>query len=294
MLAKNKLNSVLSVTMFKNAAHVLVFDSGVGGLSVVAELRALMPNLYITYVADDAFRPYGEKTEAQLKSRLPGLLQSLVMASKPDAVVIACNTASTTALSEIRAALNVSRSVANAPSSPLDIPVIGVVPAIKPAAQISKTKTIAVLGTPGTVKRKYVDKLVSDFGNGCHVVLHGSTELVAIAEAKMSGEDIDLAQIKVEIEPLFSGVGGGEIDVVVLACTHFPLLADEFKSLSSKGVTWIDSGKAIAVRTQSVLEKTTPNQMPNDPQTALLIGGQANAVRTKMFAKYGFKKTVIV
>jgi len=261
-------------------AHVLVFDSGVGGLSVVAELRKRMPNLYMTYAADDEFRPYGEKTEAQLKSRLPGLLQSLVIATKPDAVVIACNTASTTVLNEIRIVL--------------DIPVIGVVPAIKPAAQMSKTKTIAVLGTPGTVKRKYVDKLIADFGNGCQVLLHGSTELVAIAEAKMFGEAINLAQIKAEIEPLFSGASGKEIDVVVLACTHFPLLIDELKSLTAKGVTWIDSGKAIAVRTQSILEKTTPSQIPDNPQTALLIGGQVNEVRTKMFAKYGFKKTVLL
>ena len=103
-------------------AHVLVFDSGVGGLSVVSELRSLMPDIYITYVADDEFRPYGNRTEAQLKARLPGLLKTLSLAAKPGAIVIACNTASTTALTEIRAAL--------------DIPVIGVVPAIKPAAQL--------------------------------------------------------------------------------------------------------------------------------------------------------------
>lgn len=280
MLAKNKLNSVLSKPMLKKAAHVLVFDSGVGGLSVVAELRALMPDLYMTYVADDAFRPYGDKTEAQLKARLPGLLKTLVIAAKPDALVIACNTASTTALSEIRAAL--------------DIPVIGVVPAIKPAAQMSKSKTIAVLGTPGTVKRKYVDQLISDFGNGCRVILHGSTHLVALAEEKMAGKDVDLASVKAEIDPMFLGDDGDEIDVVVLACTHFPLLTDEFSSLVPNAVTWIDSGKAIAVRTQSVLENAVPNQSPNYPQTAVLVGGQENAERAKIFAEFGFTKTVIL
>lgn len=259
-------------------AHVLIFDSGVGGLSVSAELRALMPDLYMTYVADDAFRPYGDKSEAQLKSRLPGLLKTLINAANPDALVIACNTASTTALTEIRAAV--------------DIPVIGVVPAIKPAAQMSKTKTIAVLGTPGTVKRKYVDKLVSDFGNGCRVILHGSAGLVALAEEKMAGRNVDLAQVKAEIEPLFLGRGGDDIDVVVLACTHFPLLASELSSLSANYVRWVDSGKAIAVRTQSVLEGIVPNQTPNYPQTALLIDGQTNIARTNIFAKYGFIKTV--
>ena len=280
MLAKNKLNSVLSGRMFNNSAHVLVFDSGVGGLSVVAELRALMPDLYMTYVADDAFRPYGEKTEAQLKSRLPGLLKTLAAASKPDAVVIACNTASTTALCEIREAL--------------DIPVIGVVPAIKPAAAMSKTKTIAVLGTPGTVKRKYVDKLVSDFGNGCQVVLHGSSGLVDLAEQKLSGKHVPTAKISAEITPMFAGKGGANIDVVVLACTHFPLLLDELKSAAPRKVNWIDSGAAIAKRTQTVLEDVPPNQTSKTPQTALLIGGQKDAARAKMFAEFGFQKTVIL
>jgi glutamate racemase len=280
MLAKNKLNSVLSVSMFNNTAHVLVFDSGVGGLSVVAELRTLMPRIYITYVADDEFRPYGEKTEAQLKQRLPGLLQTLVLATNPDAVVIACNTASTTALGEIRDALN--------------IPVVGVVPAIKPAAQMSTTKTIAVLGTPGTVKRKYVDRLVSDFGNGCQVVLHGSSALVSLAEEKLSGKHVSAEKISAEITPMFLAKGGADIDVVVLACTHFPLLLDGLKSKAPRKVRWVDSGAAIAKRTQSVLEDLPPNSTPNMPQTALLIGGQIDKVRIKTFAEFGFPKMVIL
>lgn len=276
MLAKNKLNSVLSALM----GHVLVFDSGVGGLSVVAELRALMPDLYITYVADDAFRPYGEKTEAQLKARLPGLLQTLVLAAKPDIVVIACNTASTTALSEIRKIV--------------DAPVIGVVPAVKPAALMSKSKTIAVLGTPGTVRRKYVDRLISDFGNNCQVILHGSTGLVGLAEEKLSGQEIDIDKIRAEITPMFSAKGGADIDVVVLACTHFPLLLGELKSTAPRKVSWISSGVAIAKRTQSVLKNLEVNKTPDTPQTALLIGGQENVRRTKMFAEFGFAKTVIL
>ncbi len=270
--------------------HVLVFDSGVGGLSVVAELRALMPDLYITYVADDAFRPYGEKTETQLKERLPGLLKTMALAVNPDVVVIACNTASTTALAEIRAVL--------------DIPVIGVVPAVKPAAQMSKTKTIAVLGTPGTVKRKYVDKLIADFGNGCQVVLHGSTGLVDLAERKLSGQDINIDDIHAEIKPMFfakyredtheENNHGENIDIVVLACTHFPLMMKQLKEAAPQQVRWIDSGAAIARRTASVLNKLTLNKVPDYPQTALLIGGQKNVTRARMFAKFGFVKTVIL
>ncbi len=273
MLVKNKLNSALLVFM-----HVLVFDSGVGGLSVVAELRALMPDIYMSYVADDAFRPYGNKTEAQLKGRLPGLLQTLVLAVKPDVVVIACNTASTTALSEIRGVVQ--------------IPVIGVVPAIKPAAQMSKSKTIAVLGTPGTVKRKYVDELISDFGNNCRVILHGSTGLVELAEQKLSGLDIDRYEVAAEISPMFEATDGNDIDVVVLACTHFPLLLHELKFAAPHSVNWVDSGSAIARRTQSVLEDLTLDAPPNHPQTALLIGGHNNIDRAKMFKGFGFVKTV--
>ena len=146
--------------------HALIFDSGVGGLSVVAEIRKRLPLLQMSYVADDMFRPYGEKSEAQLKARLPRLLWELSEMISPDIIVIACNTASTTALKDIREVI--------------DIPVIGVVPAIKPAAQISKTKTIAVLGTPGTVRRKYVDSLINDFASECHVILKGSVNLVDI------------------------------------------------------------------------------------------------------------------
>lgn len=278
MLAKNKLNSVLFGTMLKRAGHVLVFDSGVGGLSVVAELRTLMPDIYITYAADDEFRPYGSKSEAQLKDRLPRLLKTLVLMTDPDAVVIACNTASTTALSEIR--------------SVLEIPVIGVVPAVKPAAQMSQRKTIAVLGTPGTVRRKYVDKLIADFAGDCQVILHGSTGLVDLAERKLAGEILKTNPVKTELAPMFATKNGSDIDIVVLACTHFPLLLDELKRAVPRPVTWIDSGAAIARRTQTVLKDVKLKPIPHTPQTALLIGGQENKARRKMFKKYGFLITV--
>jgi len=265
-------------------AHILVFDSGVGGLSVVKELRALMPGVYITYVADDEFRPYGDKTEDQLQARLPGLLQTLVLAVNPDIVVIACNTASTTALAEIR--------------EELDIPVIGVVPAIKPGAQLSRSKYIAVLGTPGTVKRKYVDQLINDFAADCTVKLQGSSALVGLAENKLAGLDVDntkiRAKIRAEITPIFAGLNGVKVDVVVLACTHFPLLLDELKEGVSHPVSWIDSGAAIAKRTQVLLNGLVLKPDMATPQTALLIGGKLNKGRARIFEKYGFEKTVIL
>ena len=258
--------------------HALIFDSGVGGLSVAAEIRKRLPQLQLSYGADDAFRPYGEKTEAQLKARLPGLLWQLTETVNPDIVVIACNTASTTALKGIRAAL--------------DIPVIGVVPAIKPAAAISRTKTIAVLGTPGTVERRYVDELINDFASDCRVLLQGSVNLVDIAEKKLAGEPVDLGWIKTELAPMFSGRHGADIDAVVLACTHFPLLRDELKASVTQSVQWIDSGDAIARRVEDVLSGLTLKPKRSGPDVALLVGPDTSPTRVKTFQDFGFERVV--
>lgn len=259
--------------------HALIFDSGVGGLSVSAEIRKRLPDLQQTYAADDIFRPYGEKTAAQLRARLPGLLWELSEAVNPDLVVIACNTASTTALSNIRAAL--------------DVPVIGVVPAIKPAAAKSRTKTIAVLGTPGTVQRRYVDDLIHDFAGDCRVILQGSVNLVDIAEKKLAGEPVDLDWVKTEITPLFSGRNGADIDAVVLACTHFPLLRDELKASVTQSVQWIDSGAAIARRVETVLTKLSERQpRRGGADVALLVGSETNPARKKTFQSFGFERVV--
>lgn len=261
-------------------AHALIFDSGVGGLSVVDEIRRVMPNLHLSYAADDVFRPYGEKTEAQLDARLSRLLPELVYMLDPDVVVIACNTASTTALPAIRAAL--------------DIPVIGVVPAIKPAAQLSKTKTIGVLGTPGTVRRKYVGRLADDFAKDCHVILKGSLGLVEQAEAKFAGQPVDMDVIKAETDKMFKAGQGDDLDVIVLACTHFPLLRDELRRAAPQSVTWLDSGAAIARRVKSVLESQPSIERRLIPKqsTAFLIGPDANKARKDGFARYGFERVI--
>ena len=259
--------------------HALVFDSGVGGLSVVEEIRNRLPDLKLTYVADDIFRPYGEKTEAQLQERLPRLLWELTEMISPDIIVIACNTASTTALSHIRAVI--------------DIPVVGVVPAIKPAAQMSKTKTIAVLGTPGTVRRKYVDGLIKDFASDCQVVLKGSVDLVEIAENKLSGEAVDLNRLKAEIAPMFEGRQGADIDAVVLACTHFPLLRDELKSCVTQSVQWIDSGQAIAKRVEDLLSLNPAKPaFSRGEDIAFLIGPPTYPARVQAFNSFGFSRVI--
>ena len=182
--------------------RVLVFDSGMGGLTVVEEIRALGPALGIHYSADSAFFPYGEKSDEALQARLPAVAKALCDKVKPDVFVIACNTASTLALQDVRAAL--------------DIPVVGTVPAIKPAAQLTQTGTIGLLATPGTVRRAYTAELISNFARDVDVVMHGSIELVKLAEAHARGEDLPINAFEAAQKPMFDAPGGDRIDTVVL------------------------------------------------------------------------------
>ncbi len=256
--------------------HALIFDSGVGGLSVSAEIRKVSPGIQQSYVADDMFRPYGEKTDQQLRERLPGLLWTLCETLKPDLVVMACNTASTSALSEIRAEL--------------DIPVIGVVPAIKPAAALSRTRSFAVLGTPGTVRRQYVDQLIKDFAPDHSVILQGSTRLVALAEDKLAGRPVHMGALSEEIAPIFKDP---DVDCVVLACTHFPLLIEELAAAAPPGINWVDSGEAIARRVQSVAREISVfRPRRTGPDLALLVGQNNDPVRARAFKDYGFERVV--
>ncbi len=217
----------------KPDAPLLLFDSGVGGLSVLAPLRALLPTAPIVYVADNAGFPYGTKSDLELAARIPALLGRLVERYRPRLAVIACNTASTIALDHVRAAL--------------DIPVVGTVPAIKPAALASKTRVIGVLGTEATVRQPYVDNLAARFAADCTVIRHGSPELVAITEAKLAGAAVDPAAVAAAVRPMLARPRGMEIDTVVLACTHFPLIAKEL-GVAMPGVTFVDGGPGIARR----------------------------------------------
>ena len=232
---------------------ILVFDSGVGGLSIVDALQhyafAEINNhisLDITFVSDNRYFPYGIKTDQQLNDRVLTLFNQLIPQLQPDVVIIACNSASTIVLPSLR--------------KHFDLPIIGVVPAIKPAAQLSKNKSIALLATPATVQRSYTAKLISDFASDCQIVKIGSSELVTIAEQKLRNQTIDMAELEVIIGPIFCQ--STAVDTVVLACTHFPLLMDELQSIEKNraqsnsrqtSIIWIDSSVAIARRLEQIL-----------------------------------------
>lgn len=211
----------------------LIFDSGVGGLSVFKEINALLPNINYTYLFDNAGFPYGELEPEVLVARTNRLVAQVMSTSPIDIVVIACNTASTIVLPSLR--------------NKLSIPVVGVVPAIKPASDLS-SKAVGLIATPATVKRNYTHQLIRDFAPDKLVKLLGTTQLVELAEAKLRGEAVCLRQLEQILAPVI-----GQIDVAVLGCTHFPLLQDEIAAVLGKEVCLVDSGAAIARRVMSLL-----------------------------------------
>lgn len=254
----------------------LVFDSGMGGLTVAREIRALAPELSVDYAADTGFFPYGEKSDDALRDRLPKIAKALVERARPDVFVIACNTASTLALDDVRAVL--------------DIPVVGTVPAIKPAVSVSKTKVIGLLATPGTVRRAYTAKLIEDFASDAEVIMHGSVELVRLAEQHAAGENVPLEAFRAAQAPLFETERGSEIDTVVLACTHFPLVRGELAATVPQPVNFIDSGEAIARQTLRVLSSET--QHTKTGGTVWLSSDAAEQSRLlEVCRRFGFYET---
>ena len=254
----------------KPTAPLLIFDSGVGGLSVLAPTRALLPNAPIVYAADTAAFPYGTRSEAEIAARVPALLGRLVERYRPRLAVIACNTASTIALDHVRSAL--------------DLPVVGTVPAIKPAAEISKTRVIGVLGTEATLRQPYVDNLAAEFASDCTIIRHGSPELVDLAEAKLAGSEVTIEAVRNAAQPMFGAPSGDRIDVGVLACTHFPLLRKEL-SQAFPGVEWIDGGPGIARR---IAWLTREQPWPTAPSDGVMVfTAEPRSSLLSLLAHYG-------
>jgi glutamate racemase len=221
---------------------ILVFDSGLGGLTVYREIAGLRPDVDYIYLADDAAFPYGALSEDGLVARVQSVLDAAIAEYAPDLVVIACNTASTLVLPPLRAAYPM-------------LPFVGTVPAVKPAAERSRSQMISVLATPGTVARDYTRTLIATHAGHCRVTLVGSQTLASIAEAEMRSEAIDDKDISGEIAPCFVAEGAARTDMIVLACTHYPLLQEYFERLALWPVEWIDPAPAIARRVDAVLSE---------------------------------------
>ena len=255
-------------------APILFFDSGVGGLSVLRPTLALLPHAPIVYATDHKGLPYGEKSEAEVATRVSALLGRLVERVRPRLAVIACNTASTIALAHVRAAL--------------DTPFVGTVPAIKPAALASRTRVIGVLGTAATVRQPYVDRLAAEFAADCTILRHGAPELVHAAEAKLRGEAVDPSVFVRAIAGLTAQAGGERIDTIVLACTHFPLVADELEAVAGPHVMLLDGGEGIARRVAHLTHgQAWPEHAPS--RRVIANGGVAEVEAAwTAFAAFGF------
>ncbi len=215
-------------------APILLFDSGVGGLSILRALRRAAPGAPIVYAADFAGLPYGEKTESEIAARVPALLGRLVERYRPQLVTIACNTASTIALPAVRAAL--------------DIPVVGTVPAVKPAALATKSGVIGLIGTAATIRQPYIDNLLAEHGQGATLIRIAAPELVAAAERKLRGEENDPAIFAEVMNRLTASSQADGMDIAVLACTHFPLVEAELSAAAPGAMRFIDGAEGIARR----------------------------------------------
>jgi len=233
------------------AKQILIFDSGVGGLSIAEEVQQQLPSNSIVYCSDNAAFPYGTKSEKELIERSEQVLQALLSKEHCDIIIIACNSASTLALPHIRRLFKQ--------------PVIGVVPAIKPATALTKNQQVGLLATPGTVSRTYTHKLIDDFAQNCNVHMLGSAVLVHLAEKKLRGETISPNLLAPILEPLKAQ----NIDTLILACTHFPLLKKEIQAWFGSSVTLIDSANAIARRAKHLLTKHATADVKNHKTTAV-------------------------
>jgi glutamate racemase len=261
-------------------ARVTVFDSGAGGLSVVRALVACGIDVDISYVADTAFFPYGDRGDAELLARLPALLDASVETTRADLLITACNTASTLALDAIRAAVRV--------------PVVGVVPAIKPAAALTRTGVIGLLATPRTIARAYTDALIADHASHVKVLRHGPGDLALAAEQVLAGETVDPAVFERAMEGLLlqENLAGAAMDVVVLACTHYPFVREELaatRAMAGREVVFLEPGEAIARRTAALLG------LPAGSGTATLgtactTGGALSRLET-LVRRFGFAAT---
>ncbi len=239
------------------AKPILFFDSGVGGLSVAQEVRRKLPLADFIYMADHAAFPYGNWEAEALLSHALDLLELLILEHDPGLIVIACNSLSTLVLPSLRARFHK--------------PVVGTVPAIKPAAEKTRTGRVTLLATPGTVARRYTHDLIVSFAQHIHVDLVAAPNLAQLAEQAMAGESLNAADLLKEIMPcfrqgpeaLFVEETGQSVytDAVVLACTHYPLLRSALQAVAPWPVLWVDSGEAIARRVISVIhEEDTKGQ----------------------------------
>jgi glutamate racemase len=262
------------------APRILLFDSGMGGLTVAHAVREALPLAQLVYAADTAAFPYGAWEEVRLIERILLVIGKLIEASGPDLVVVACNTASTLALTQLREVY--------------PLPFVGTVPAIKPAALHTKSGIIGVLATPGTARREYTQVLIHTYAYHCKVFLHGAQRLAEMAEAKLMGAAIDPAELRDDIQPVFRYREGKRTDTVVLGCTHYPLLLDDIRKVAPWPVTYVDPAPAIARRVADVLKQQNLGDQKPGPKAGTALFTSAREKGLEAYRTMGFPAHAIV
>lgn len=257
--------------------RVLFFDSGVGGLSVLKEVCSLNPEIEAYYLFDNECFPYGDKSDKFLIERIEKLIQRACTQFELSAIVVACNTASTVALPELREHIS-------------GIPIVGVVPAIKPAAKLSKNKIIGLLATPGTLSREYTKNLIKQFASDCNVIKVGNSNLAVIAETRLTTGLVDTDAIKEMVQPFLDKDKCKRPDVVVLGCTHYPFVKDILENILPN-VRLVDSGEAIGRRVRDVIKESKSIYIHEKNNRAFYTGVLKNYEdREKMVNSFGFEK----
>ncbi|WP_427023375.1 glutamate racemase [Aureimonas ureilytica] len=254
---------------------VLLFDSGLGGLTVLREARVLMPERRFLYIADNAAFPYGDWEEEALRARIVTLFGALIAEHRPSICMIPCNTASTLVLGDLRAAYP-------------DMSFVGTVPAIKPAAERTRSGLVSVLATPGTVKRQYTRDLITQWASRCEVTLVGSVRLAALAEDYLRNGFVDEDAVQAETAPCFVERDGRRTDIVVLACTHYPFLANRMRKTAPWPVDWLDPAEAIARRALTLLPPTDA-PAPDGPDRAIFTAGEPDAATRSLIRGFGLR-----
>lgn len=222
------------------SAPIGVFDSGIGGLSILKALRAELPNESFVYIADSGNAPYGEKGDAFVIDRSRALTQTLIDQHGIKALVVACNTATAAASKLLRTEFP-------------DLPLVGVEPALKPAVQLSKTRRIGVLATRGTLESAKFGALLDSLASQADFVLQPCDGLAAAIERE---DTIKIKALCAEYTPALGefGTQTGEIDTVVLGCTHYPFISEQLRELTGADVHFIDTGEPVARQTRRLLE----------------------------------------
>ena len=263
---------------------ILVFDSGIGGLSVLREARMLMHDHQFVYIGDDAGFPYGDWDGLALTERMVGLFETLIADYQPQLAIVACNTASTLIMPALR--------------SRFELPFVGIVPAIKPAAERTASGMITVLATPGTIQRPYTQELVKQFASHRHVTLVGATRLARLAEEHMQGQQIDTELLRAEIAPCFVEREGKRTDIITLGCTHYPFLVNEMRKLAPWPVDWLDPAEAVARQARAVLAQTAAEcssvggeTVPRQHDIALMTSGSPPSPIVRLLEGLGLHVT---